>query len=139
MGHVMFLTVIKLDFVLNVTTVLDIGIAFAARLFRHAARRSPVRFPFAPTAIPCSLCVHSVETGAYRSGKDAESRKTRVRSVRRSMLDANRTSDCGSASTFLLSPLPNSVGVQPATGKIIPISNAPKDCTGLVKTPLSAC
>ena len=78
MAHVVFLVVNKLDFVLNVTAVLDIGRAFAVRWFRHAARRSPGRFSFAPTVIPCSLWVHSVEMGAYRSGKDAESRNTRA-------------------------------------------------------------
>lgn len=78
MAHVVFLTVVKLDFVLNVTAVLGIGAAFAARWFRHAARRSPGCFPFAPTVIPCPLWVHSVEMGAYRSGKDAESRTTRA-------------------------------------------------------------
>ena len=78
MAHVVFLVVSKLDFVLNVTAVLDIGRAFAVRWFRHAARRSPGRFSFAPTVIPCSLWVHSVEMGAYRSGKDAESRNTRA-------------------------------------------------------------
>jgi len=126
MGHVMFLTVIKLDFVLNVTTVLGLGQSslpdgsVTQRVDHQDAFLSP----------PPSFHVLSgfiLSRWGLITPEKTQSRKTRVRLVRRSMLDANCTSDCGSASTFLLSPLPNSVGVQPATGKIIPISNAPKD------------